>query len=160
MKYLMWTILILFVAALVFVGFLVNTRIDYFRYEKQVVTFINAGIQDHAKAKTDDYYVQLNRYNFEVMCSRLLTITERKRIYLPLKNGKELLLKVEVNDDNYFEIIKANPNNMDIYLVTRFDGTKRVFLISEKYRVYERALEYVDPDGFYGPNDIIEENDS
>jgi hypothetical protein len=90
------------------------------------------------------------------MCNKLLTITERERIRKIPKYDEDITMTIEVNEDNFFIIIPVSKNSKDAYLHTRFDGKTRYFYISDRYKIFERAYSYVQPEGFYGPNTLIE----
>jgi len=156
MKYILWIVLILFVAALVFFGFLIGQRVDFIQYERHVVSFTANGIQNGVTARYEGILVEVNRSNFEVMCNKLLTITERERIRKIPKYDEDITMTIEVNEDNFFIIIPVSKNSKDAYLHTRFDGKTRYFYISDRYKIFERAYSYVQPEGFYGPNTLIE----
>ena len=156
MKYILWIVLILFVAALVFFGFLIGQRVDFIQYERHVVSFAAKGIQNGVTAHYEGITVEVNSVNFEVMSSKLLTITERQKIRKISEYDKQIIMTVKVDEENFFIIIPVSKNSKDAYLHTRFDGRNRYFYISDKYRIYERAYSYVQPEGFYGPNKLIE----
>ncbi len=156
MKYVTWIILILFLAALVFFGCLIGSRVDFYQYERHIVSFTSNGIQNGATARYDDKTVLINSVNFEVMCNKLFTLSERDRVRkIPYYSDNEVIA-VEVDEMNYIVIIPV-PSSKAVYLETRLDGKKRNFYVSDKYRIYERAISYVQPEGFYGPNTLLNE---
>ena len=121
MKYFTWIILILFVAVLIFLGFLIASRVDYFMYEKQVVSFVAKGIQEGAIVRYDGKSVLVNKYNFEVMCGKLLTITEREKIHKVKEYAKDREILIEVDERNYV-IIMPLERSKAVYMETVLDG--------------------------------------
>ncbi|HOD93365.1 MAG TPA: hypothetical protein PL054_05785 [Clostridia bacterium] len=156
MKYVTWIVIILFLASLVFLGCLIGSRVDYYQYEKHIVSFTSNGIQNGATARYNGICVLVNKTNFEVMCNKLFTINEREKVRrIPVYSNDEAIT-VKVDDTNYIIIIPV-PNSKAVYMETHLDGKKRNFYISDKYRIYERVISYVQPEGFYGPNTLVEE---
>ncbi len=156
MKYITWIVLLLFLAALIFFGFLIGSRVDFYQYEKHVVSFTSDGIQNGVTARYNGMSVKINNTNFEVMCNKLFSIYEREKVRrIPQYDIKDAI-EIIVDDLNYIIIIPVK-NSKAVYLETRLDGNRRNFYISDKYRVYERAISYVQPEGFYGPNTLVDE---
>ncbi|MFA5341514.1 MAG: hypothetical protein WC332_07040 [Clostridia bacterium] len=155
MKYFTWIVLILFLAALVFFGVLIGSRVDFYQYERHIVSFTSNGIQNGATARYDDKTVLINSANFEVMCNKLFVIHEREKVRkIPQYDVKDVI-EIEIDEMNYIIIVPVK-NSKAVYLETHIEGNKRYFYISDKYRVYERALLYVQPEGFYGPNTLLD----
>ena len=157
MKYFTWIILILFVAVLIFLGFLIASRVDYFMYEKQVVSFVAKGIQEGAIVRYDGKSVLVNKYNFEVMCGKLLTITEREKIHKVKEYDRDREIIIEVDDRNYVVIMPLERSKA-VYMETVLDGKRRYFYVSDKYRLHERVITYSRPEGFYGPNTLLDDS--
>lgn len=157
MKFILWLVLILFVASLVFFGVLIGSRIDYYQYERDIVSFSSKGLQNGVTAHFDGMTVQLNQPNFDVMCNKLFTISERKSLRkLPNFEDSDTII-IEVDEHNIIKIIPASKDKKDVYLYVKIADKNRYFYISEHYLIYERALSYVSPEGFYGPNTLLTE---
>lgn len=154
MKKVVIPIIIFFIVATASVYIPVSIRLDYFRYENELIAHLAA--QKEGGDIIAEYKGRMTRL-MDGNADKLIwaaTLTERQRIFIKPEYDQSEAVTVTFSDGGELIFAPLEQTGDKALIAHDFEGRTRYYSL-KGYKTMEWVLKIISPEGYYAPNEAV-----